>query len=181
MSNNLNEKADLFKALGHPARLMILNLAEKQPRHGEELAVILNLSPATISHHLSKLVEAGLLTAVKSQYYQTHSLAPELLTKTLGELIRLPPPTAVVETDAYRAKVLKSFFRNGRLTQIPAQLKKQQIVLERLAEEFELGRDYPEQEVNRILLEFHEDVAALRRGFIDRKLMSRERGVYRRL
>jgi biotin operon repressor len=172
---------------------MILNLAEKQPRHGEELAVILNLSPATVSHHLSKLVAAGLLTAVKSQYYQTHSLAPELLTQTLGELIRLPPPTAVakmdaavetdavVETDAYRAKVLKSFFRNGRLTQIPAQLKKQQIVLERLAEEFELGRDYPEQEVNRILLEFHEDVAALRRGFIDRKLMSRERGVYRRL
>jgi hypothetical protein len=77
--------------------------------------------------------------------------------------------------------VLKTFFRNGRLTQIPAQLKKQLIVLERLVEQFEPGRDYPEQEVNGILFAFHEDVAALRRGFIDQKLMTRERGVYRRV
>jgi ArsR family transcriptional regulator, arsenate/arsenite/antimonite-responsive transcriptional repressor len=67
------------------------------------------------------------------------------------------------------------------LDDILTQLKKQQIVLERLVEEFEPDRDYPEREVNQTLFEFHEDVAALRRGFIDRGLMTRERGVYRRV
>ena len=46
---NLDAKANLFKALGHPARLLILNLIKRQPRHGEELAVILMLNPATVS------------------------------------------------------------------------------------------------------------------------------------
>jgi DNA-binding transcriptional ArsR family regulator len=44
---NLNARAELFKALGHPARLLILNLIRMKPRHGEELAVILHLSPAS--------------------------------------------------------------------------------------------------------------------------------------
>ena len=57
---NLEERAQLFKALGHPARLLMLNLIQQKPRHGEELAAILNLKPATVSHHLSKLAEAGL-------------------------------------------------------------------------------------------------------------------------
>ena len=46
---NLAERAQLFKALGHPARLLILNLVRAKPRHGEELAAILNLKPATLN------------------------------------------------------------------------------------------------------------------------------------
>jgi hypothetical protein len=65
--------------------------------------------------------------------------------------------------------------------QIPAQLKKRQVILERLVQEFELGRQYSEAEVNHILLDFHEDVAALRRYLVETKLMQRERGIYWRL
>ena len=71
---NLAVRAEFFKALGHPARLLILNLIRMKPRHGEELAVILHLNPATISHHLSKLTDAGLLVSRKDQYYQVYSL-----------------------------------------------------------------------------------------------------------
>jgi hypothetical protein len=77
--------------------------------------------------------------------------------------------------------VLKTFIRHGRLIRLPAQLKKQQIILEKLVEEFEPNRDYPERELNQILLEFHEDVAALRRGFISFGLMTRDKGIYRRI
>ena len=177
---NLEARAQLFKALGHPARLLIVNLVQMKPRHGEELAMILNLNPATISHHLSQLTNAGLLELRKDQYYHTYSLIGGVLKKTLDEIIRLPQAevTADVEEDAYRNKVLKSFFRHGRLVQIPTQLKKEQIILEKIAEEFEPGREYPEQEVNQILLEFHEDVASLRRGLIDHKLMTRNKGIY---
>jgi ArsR family transcriptional regulator len=183
VEENLEARAELFKALGHPARLLILNLVQMKPRHGEELATILKLKPATISHHLAKLTEVGLLESRKDQYYQTYSLTGDLLAKTLDQVVRLPQPglTAEVEEDAYRNKVLKNFFRRGRLTQIPAQLKKRLIILEKIVQEFEPEREYSEHEVNQVLLEFHEDVATLRRALIDHKLMQRNRGIYRRV
>jgi hypothetical protein len=169
--------------LGHPVRLLIVNLIKLKPRHGQELAAILELNPATISHHLSKLTEVGLLQSRKDQYYQTYSLAGDMLSKTLGEVVFVPQPelAADVAEDAYRQKVLKTFFKRGRLVQIPAQLKKRLVVLEKLVLEFEPGRRYDEREVNQILVEFNDDVATLRRAMIGHKLMQREKGVYWRI
>lgn len=180
---NLEERARLFKALGHPARLLILNLIQQKPRHGEELAAILNLKPATVSHHLAKLAEAGLLAATKDQYYQIYSLVGDILKKPLGEVIRLPQPSLKdeVETDAYKQKVLKAFIKRGRLVRLPSQLKKMQVILELIVQEFEPEREYTEKEVNFILLDFHEDVATLRRSLIEHNLMTRSRSIYRRL
>jgi ArsR family transcriptional regulator len=180
---NLEARAELFKSLGHPTRLLILNLVAMRPRHGEELAAILKLKPATISFHLSKLTNVGLLNSRKDQYYQIYSLVGDPLKKTLGEVVELPQPglMAGVEVDAYRKKVLRTFFKHGRLTQIPAQLKKWQVILEKLVEEFEPEHRYTELEVNRILLEFHEDVATLRRDLVDLGYMDRESGIYWRV
>ena len=179
---NLEARADLFKALGHPVRLLILNLVRIKSRHGEELAAILSLNPATVSHHLTKLTEAGFLQAKKDQYYQTFTLTSANLGLTLEELIHLPQPalSAGVEQDAYREKVLRTFFRHGRLVQIPSQMKKRLVVLEKIAESFEPGREYSEREINHILLDFHDDVASLRRGMIEHKLMTRRKGIYQK-
>jgi hypothetical protein len=180
---NLQARAELFKALGHPARLLAVNLIKAKPRHVEELAAILQLSPATVSHHLGRLSAAGLVRSEKDQYFQTYSLSSGLLDRTLRELIEMPQPglAAQVEEDAYRQKVLATFLRQGRLTGIPAQLKKRQIVLEEIAEEFEPERTYTEREVNQILVDFHDDVATLRRGLIEHRLMERDGGIYWRV
>ncbi len=177
---NLDARARLFKALGHPIRLMMINLIKLKPRHGEELAAILNLQPATISHHLAALSGAGLLKAQKDQYYQTFSLVEGVLDKSLAEMVHLPQPGLASEmvADAYQQKVLATFFKRGRLVQIPAQLKKFQIVMEHIAQEFEPGREYTEQEVNKMLVEINEDVASLRRGLIDVGVMERAHGLY---
>jgi hypothetical protein len=178
---NLEMRAQLFKALGHPTRILVLNLIRIKPRHGEELAAILKLKPATISHHLTQLVEVGLLQSEKAQYYQVYSLRSEFLNKKLGDVLFLPQPElpANLQTDAYRAKVIDTFFEHGRLRQIPAQLKKRQIILDVIVREFEPHRDYSEHEVNQILLEFHEDVATLRRELIIEGLLVRDKGIYR--
>ncbi len=177
---DLEARAELFKALGHPVRLLILNLVDMKPRHGEELATILGLKPATISFHVAKLTDAGLLIARKDQYYQMYALENEVLDKMLGDIILLPQPglTAQVEEDAYRNKVLTTFFKRGRLVSIPAQRKKRQIILEKIVQEFEPEREYSEYEVNQILVEFHEDVATLRRDMISNGLMERDKGIY---
>ncbi len=177
---NLEARAELFQALGHPVRLLILNLVQMKPRHGEELATILGLTPATISHHLAKLTGVGLLQSEKVQYYQTYTMVHDVLNKALDDVVRLPQPELdiAVEEDAYRKKVLATFFKHGRLTQIPAQRKKRLIILEKLVQRFEPERRYTEREVNYLLLDFHEDVATLRRELIVNGLMERERDVY---
>jgi hypothetical protein len=179
-SANLEKRAALFKALSHPVRLLILNLIQAKPRHGEELALILALNPATISHHLALLTGAGLLSSHKDQYYQVYSLLNPGLKKTLADLIFMPQfdLPGGGEEDAFRKKVLATFMRHGRLVNIPAQLKKRQVVLEKIAEAFEPGQQYPEREVNVILLEFHDDVASLRRGLVETGLLVRENNIY---
>jgi hypothetical protein len=87
-----------------------------------------------------------------------------------------PDPTGEVPEDA--ARVLRTFFRGGRLTSIPIQRSKKVIVLDRLAQEFDVGTRYSERQVNAILRRFHEDVASLRRYLVDEEFLSREAGQY---
>jgi hypothetical protein len=179
----LEARAQLFRALGHPARVLILNLVRAKPRHGQELAAILRLQPPTISHHLAQLAGVGLLRSRKDQYYQMYELVPGALDRSLADVVYLDRPTLTAEVaeDAFRQKVLGTFFQRGCLTHLPAQRQKRQVVLERIVQTFEPGRDYPEPEVNEVLREYHEDVVALRRALIEYGLMTRAHGVYRRV
>ncbi len=90
-----------------------------------------------------------------------------------------PVPADVPAGDS---KVIRAFFRNRRLTVIPARGAKRLVVLRYLAagclpEE----RDYPEKEVNQLLALVHPDVAALRRYLVDAGFVTRRAGQYRRV
>ena len=74
--------------------------------------------------------------------------------------------------------VLRTFFRNGRLTELPAKRSKRRIVLERIAIEFEPGRHYDEDEVNVTVARFFADHAALRRALVDEGFLDRDHGTY---
>jgi hypothetical protein len=90
-------------------------------------------------------------------------------------------PNLSPEDAAYEARVLRSFVRDGRLTSIPAQHRKRQVILRWLLDTaFIEDRPYPEKEVNMRIALIHPDVAALRRYLVDAGLMSRESGEYRR-
>ena len=77
------------------------------------------------------------------------------------------------------AAVLRGFFgEDGRLHTIPRKHAKLLVVLDRLAQEFEPGRTYPEPEVDDVLRRFHPDHAALRRYLVDNDFLTREDGLY---
>jgi hypothetical protein len=76
------------------------------------------------------------------------------------------------------AKVLRSFVRDGRLTRIPTARAKRLVILDRLAQEFEPGRRYPERTVNLMLGRWHADTASLRRYLVDEGFLTREAGDY---
>ncbi len=100
---------------------------------------------------------------------------------TRGPAAPAGSPAAAASGDPFEAKVLRSFFRDGRLVSIPAQDRKKRVVLLHLLELcFPEDRAYPEKEVNQRLALFHPDVAALRRYLVDFGLMTRASGEYRR-
>ena len=77
------------------------------------------------------------------------------------------------------ARVLRNFMTgDGRLHTIPSKHSKLLVVLDHLAQAFEPGRTYPEQEVNDVLSRFHPDYAALRRYLVENQFLTRQEGVY---
>jgi hypothetical protein len=87
-----------------------------------------------------------------------------------------PDPTDDMPEDD--ARIRRRYFRGGRLTQIPSQLSRRRVVLDRLAQEFDVGSRYSERQVNAILGRFHEDVASLRRFLVDEGFLDRAAGEY---
>ena len=77
-----------------------------------------------------------------------------------------------------RQRILDRFMRDGRLVAFPARRSRRRIILERVVQDFEPGRHYPEAEINEILRRFNPDVAALRRYLVDEELMDRADGEY---
>ena len=76
-------------------------------------------------------------------------------------------------------RVLRNFLTaDGRLHTIPSKRAKRLIVLDHIAQSFEPGRTYQEQEVNAIVERFHPDYAALRRYLVDDQFLTREDNVY---
>ena len=67
---------------------------------------------------------------------------------------------------------------DGRLTTMPRRRAKRLVVLDHIAQAFEPGRTYPEQDVDAILARFHPDHAALRRYLVDDDFLARDHNVY---
>ncbi len=54
-------KAEIFKALGHPTRLVIVEMLAKKERCVCEIVAEFDDSQATISRHLDQLLRAGIV------------------------------------------------------------------------------------------------------------------------
>lgn len=80
-----------------------------------------------------------------------------------------------------QAKLLKSYFTEGKLKEIPAARGKRVQVLRYLVSQLEEQRVYSEPEINAFLKKFHPDACTLRREFIMNKLMVRKDGKYKRV
>jgi DNA-binding HxlR family transcriptional regulator len=183
-TENAAELARLLKVIADETRLKILGALADQPLTGADLAVRLNLTPPTISHHMRKLTDAGIVTSETDAQRHWYRLNADFLLATRRTPIASAQscPTSQAgdsdEDGAFRSKIIRDFFIGERLRDIPAQRKKRVIVLQHILQRFDAGRTYPESEVNDLLRPVHEDVATLRRELVDYGFMERDRGVY---
>ena len=99
-----------------------------------------------MSFHLKKLADAGAVTSYKSQYYMMYSLKKEIFETSILEILQTESDEAEIQAqrDAeYRQKVIDAFFEYGRLKAIPAQRKKERIILEVIASRLSLTASIP--------------------------------------
>ena len=181
--DTLSEFVVFFKALADESRLKVVGILAQKEVTGEELAAMLQLHPGTISHHVSRLVHAGLVTVRTEGYYRFYRLNTAALQASVKRLLSsqdLESAVTHLDIDAYDKKVLGDFLTStGRLKNIPAQRKKRSVVLRYITTHLKPGHDYTEKQLNAILERFDSDVAYLRREMIAEKLIVREKGTYR--
>ncbi len=169
-----------YKALADANRLKIVGLLAQRSYSVEELAALLSLRPSTVSHHLAKLAEAGLVSAHAESYYNVYRLEEKALEERTRRLLSRDQLTSVVadlDVEGYDRKVITDYTRpDGSLKTIPAQRKKLEAILRYVVRAFEPGKRYSEKRVNEILQHYHEDTASLRRELVGYGLMKREGG-----
>ena len=88
------ELAGLFKVLADPARLRLLSLvaaADGGEACACDLVEPVGKSQPTVSHHLSMLVDAGILARQKRGKWAWYRLVPERLS-LLRDALAPPPP-----------------------------------------------------------------------------------------
>jgi biotin operon repressor len=174
------EVVTFFKALADANRLKIVGLLAQQPYSVEELAALLNLKASTVSHHLAKLAQVGLVSAKTESYYNVYQLDENALQSKSRDLFsqeNLAASVVDVNADAYDNKVIADYsHKDGSLKTIPAQRKKLEAILRYVVKSFEPNKRYSEKQVNEILGKYHEDTASLRRELVGYKLMEREGG-----
>lgn len=182
--DELRRIVTMFKVLADESRLRILGVLVAGPRTGGELADLVGLRASTISHHLTRLKESGLVTVRRDGTSRVYTLDREAL-EALGNDTIVPEQLAAVvpqaAPDQYSERVLAAFLDQGHLTRIPASRKKRHAVLDWLVQRFEIGVEVTEADVNERIQQVHWDSATLRRELVGGGWMTRADGVYQRV
>ena len=178
----MNEPMDtllaFFKALADANRLKLVGLLADNEATVEELAAMLEISASTVSHHLSKLAEIGLVSARAEGYYSVYHLETEALERMAKRLLAeetLPDVAKDLDRKAYDREVLKVYLNeDGSIRQLPTNRRKLDVILRYIAEHFDFGKIYTEKQVNQVIGALNEDISGLRRdlisvGYLDRK------------
>ena len=174
----------IFKALSDMSRLRIVQSLTQGEMYTELLAERLGLTPSTVSFHMKKLEDASIVISRKEQYYTVYSLDSDVLKKSLYDIAASEPEQADEQQkreQAYRRKVIDTFFEYGKLKSIPVQRKKKLICYEVIAERFVPGKVYSEKELNGIITPIHEDYCTIRRDMISEGILSRKGNEYVRI
>ena len=175
------EMVDFFKALADPARLRIVGLLAEESRCGRELASELQLSPATVTHHLRGLKKVGLVLEDRQPPYTYFRLDLKRMQSVLRNTLKKDQVQSLAlqpDASAKEQKVLATFFDGDSLKAIPAQRRKKEIVFEELLRRLPEDRPYTERELSRWLETFHSDFCTIRREFIMGGYMERSQGIY---
>ncbi len=190
MDNKTEELLILLKTLADESRLTLLRLLYQRECTVGVLAEQVNLKEPTVSHHLSRLREVGLVTLRadgNQRFYRLNEGGLAHFKDLVADIEQSPAePESMISDDRWidelgwpeeDRKVLRDHTRNGKITHLPTKHKRLFVILSWLATLFQPDVLYTEAEVNDIIKAvYEEDYIGLRRDLIDMGYLRRERG-----
>lgn len=185
---DLQALINAFKLLADENRLKIVGLLKTRTYTVGELAQTLDIKEPTVSHHLGKLRELGVVNLNSVGNFHQYSLNEGAIKRLKALIVDFDAAAMYLDDGSENAwideltisdedkKVLRDYTQNGRLKQIPVKHKKFIIILDWISSHFQAEVFYTEAEVNEIIRRFHDDHATIRRGLVDLGYLRRERG-----
>jgi hypothetical protein len=185
----LDKVVEYHKALADLTRVRMLILLADGEKSGQLLAQELSVTPATITHHATKLRQAGLINERRDKntiYFTLNDYMLRSNSSAAVELIarnrRTEEGGGTMQEEAiykFRESTLRNFYTSeGKLKHLPSQLKKKLVVLEHMVSRLDRGQKYTEKEINAFIQGYHADYATIRREFIMHQYMYRSAEVY---
>jgi hypothetical protein len=171
------------KAMADESRLKIVGLLSASEHSVQQLASTLDLKEPTVSHHLGVLKQLDLVRLRADRNFRWYRLNEEALGKISRAVFSRDSIAKLAVSAAAggaERKVLDNFIDGDRLLEIPVSRRKRLVILKWLADFFEPGISYPESQVNAILKLHHHDCATLRREMVGYRMLTRDKGIYRR-
>jgi len=172
-----------FKALGDGTRLKIVRALMEREMYQEQLCQELGLTAATVSFHMKKLTQAGLVDFHRVRVYTMYRLKTEALQPSVADVIcpkaEEAPTKPLDPGEQFRRKVVRAFMPNGYCATMPAHEKKRMVIYEEIYRGFTPGQSYPEKTVNEIISRVFADYCLVRRTMIEMGWMTRDaRNIY---
>lgn len=154
-----------FKAVGQPERLRMLGLLANNTYTLPELAQEMGMKETAVSRSLRTLKKAGLIDQQGSANIPTYQLNASRLDE-LHSIIEGEgsPPTL-------QQRVVDQYIQGETLTAIPQHEEERQIILQWLADKFDLQRRYTEEEVTAIVAKHYPYPLTLRRVLADNRFL----------
>jgi hypothetical protein len=166
--------ATLSGLLGDEDRLRVVAAIALGAKTVDDVAQAAGLAPEDVRRALPRLLAAGVVDRVDGLRIDLAAFR-----NAGGE--RPPRRRELPDATPEQARILRNFVEDGRLKSVPSRAKQRRLVLEYLANRFDHDVEYPEENVNELLGQFHDDYASLRRFLVDEGLLARTGGVYRRV
>jgi len=188
-----------LKAFADKSRLTLINHLSAGEMTVGALAVKMELSEPTVSHHLTRLREAGLVSLRMAGNQRFYAINPkgldlfkqlassietiiEQYNTSIAATIPVPaPPSAedwisALGWDEWDQQVLRKNTVNRQLTRLPNKRKKMAVIIRWLATLFQADKIYTEAEINDVLKAVYAaDYVSLRRDLIETGSLLRER------
>jgi hypothetical protein len=165
--------AELLRLLLDPDRLAVAGALASRQLTTKEVVDATGRNQRVVLTAIGDLRAAGLVT-VDGEHYSIDVVALRDAARAAADMdVPMDPIIGYGMTEDEQA-ILRRFFAGRTIVEIPANRAKRQVLLQRLALDFDIGRRYTEREVNEILFAFHPDWSTLRRYLVDEGFLDRE-------
>jgi DNA-binding transcriptional ArsR family regulator len=155
-----------FKAVGQPERVKILGLLADRPYSVADLSELLEMRETAVIHHLNKLKKIHLIRENAVAHTYTYEVDGNTLDRLNGIILENAPALTFAE------QVLHKYVPDGHsLKEVPLDPAERLVILQWLAEAFEVGRQYTLAEVNEIIAQHYHRQERLRWLLLSARLL----------